>query len=146
MDELINTFIQTKSRSLARRYNLAPDDLRQDGFVFIFEYQARFPHYHIFQYLKALNWFYSNVSRKWRTRRRREVPIDDVPEHHLSYDVADTLLDDLDANSAAKNLSTASAYVVYALKKGISIAQIKETLGVSKKQWTKLTKLLKEGR
>jgi len=138
MHKEIEKAINSRAKLLNRRYSIPYNDLVNDGYLHVFEFKIDFPDAELLQVLKSINWFYSNMERKLRLIRRKETSIEELPEDIAAYEMEEIVLDDLELETTAKTKFGSDAHIIQMLKKGESIANIKDLLGLDSNKWREI--------
>ncbi len=129
--------IQSRSRLLAYQYHQDYEDLFQDGMVHLLSYTQKKPDASFNQIMKSINYKYRDMSRKLRTRKRRNVSLETLPESFSSYETEDQILERISKEELEESLKRRGdedgySILILAGEFDLSLKDTEEMLGLKK--------------
>ena len=142
--------IRSRSKLLSRQYGQDYEDLFQDGMVHLIIYQRKNPNASFKQVMKSVNYKYRDMSKKLRTRKRRNISLESLPESFASYEIEDQLIRSIDQNKMETSLKEkedveASAMLLLTSEFDLTLDEVKRMLGLSNEEMYSRINEIKKG-
>jgi len=128
--------IESRSRMLARRYTVSLEDMRQEGSLHLLEFKLKYPDAPFLQIMKSINYFYSDLEKKLRTRRRREIHIESIED--LPYEIENSLHAKIDIDMQATELDSMKGLAVDLILEGVEVDDLKKMLHLTDEEFREL--------
>ncbi len=149
MQEILNG-IHSRSKLLSRQYGCQYEDLFQDGIVHLLSYQKKNPNASFKQVMKSINYKYRDFSKKLRTRKRRNVSLESLPESFSSYEMEEQLIRHVDQDRMEKSLKEredveASAILLLTSEFSLPLNEVRKMLGLSNEEMYSRINEMKRG-
>lgn len=131
--------IRSRSKLLSKQYGQPYEDLFQDGMVHLIVYHRKNPHASFKQVMKSVNYKYRDMSKKLRTRKRRNVSLESLPESFSSYEIEEDLIHKIDQERLGNVLreredAESSSMLLLTSEFGLPLDEVKKMLGLSNEE------------